>query len=176
MPTEERVIASKRKIGGGSTTSTPAPTMSNEADAKTTKKPSGKRGLVIVLVAVLALGAGAGGAWFLLGPDTDEPTSVEEVELGSVLAVETPLSINLAGGHYLRLGLSLQLTSTAGADGEMDTAQALDIAIDLFSGRTVGEVASPEGRAALKAELTTRLSEAYAGDVVGVYFTDYVTQ
>ena len=86
------------------------------------------------------------------------------------------MSINLADGHYLRLGLGLQLTLEAGAHGPVDAAPARDAAIALFSGRTVAEIADPTTREALKAELTETLKTAYHGEVMAVYLTDYVTQ
>lgn len=172
MPTEQRVISSKPTIGARPTAKPAAP----EPEATEEKAKGGKKKLVLVLVAVLVLGGGAGW-WFLLGPGAGEQAEVAEPapEPGEVVVVE-PISLNLADGHYLRLGLGLQLTVDAGGHGPVDTARALDHAIDLFSGRKVSEVSSTEGRDALKAELLTRLEEAYHGEVMDLYFTDYVTQ
>lgn len=58
----------------------------------------------------------------------------------------------------------------------MDTAKALDLAITLFSQRPVEEISTPEGRDALKSELAARLTEAYEGEVVDVYFSNFVYQ
>src|SRR3712207_7034181 len=55
-----------------------------------------------------------------------------------------PITINLAGGHFLKLGLSLQATADAGE--ELSGAKALDAAIDLFSGRTIEDLAKRDGR------------------------------
>ena len=90
-----------------------------------------------------------------------------------MLVVE-PISLNLADGHYLRIGVGLQLTADVAE--EPDTARALDLVVTTFSGREVAEVTNPEGREALRAELVDRLTEAYEGEVMDVYFTDYVTQ
>ena len=57
-----------------------------------------------------------------------------------------------------------------------DTAQALDLAIALFSGHTVAEVTDPATRDALKAQLVAELDKAYDGKVMDVYLTNYVTQ
>ena len=122
---------------------------------------------------VAALVAAAGAAWFLLRPDAPAETETAEVELGDVQVVE-PISINLAGGRYLRLGLGLQLTAEVAED--VDTAKALDLAIGLFSQRPVEEISTPEGRDALKSELAARLTEAYEGEVVDVYFSNFVYQ
>ncbi|KGM09320.1 flagellar basal body-associated FliL family protein [Cellulomonas bogoriensis] len=172
MPTEQRVIASKPKIGSRPAPAAPTP----EPEAA----PAGgkKKRLAIVLVAILALGGGAG-YWFMIGPGAGEAEAGTEKaekppEPGKVQLVES-VSINLAGGHYLRLGLGLQLTKD-NSYGTVDTARALDIAIALFSGQAVSDVNDPEGREELKAELLSRLQDAYRGEVIDVYFTDYVTQ
>lgn len=171
--TEQRIIAAKPRIG-----SRPAPggAVAEEAPGGARSR-GGRRVLTALLVAVLLVGAGAA-YWFLLGPGagtTSDGVVAEEPapEPGEVLTVDA-VSLNLAGGHYLRLGIALQLT--AEVEETPDPAAALDQAIALFSGRTVEEVSSPEGREALKAELSEMLVEKYEGEVMGVYFTDYVTQ
>ena len=89
-------------------------------------------------------------------------------------AVSRQEQINLASGHYLKLGIALQLVE--GAPEEVDGSKALDAAIDLFSGLPVEEVATAKERRALKEELATTLEEAYDKEVMGVYFTEFVTQ
>ncbi len=169
--TEQRVVASKPKIGARPT----VPTVLPDADTETPKKKGGRRKLLVLLL-VLALGGGAA-YWFLLrpGPDDAGAAVAEEPapEPGDVLVVEA-ISLNLADGHYLRIGVGLQLTADVAE--EPDTARALDLVVTTFSGREVAEVTSPEGREALRGELVDRLTEAYEGEVMDVYFTDYVTQ
>lgn len=169
---EQRVLATKARIPAppGRAGGIPAP-----ADVAAAPAKGGRKGRVLVAV-VLVLLAGAAAWWFLVGPGASadgEPAAEPPPEPGPVQVVE-PISLNLAGGRYLRIGVGLQLT--ADAHDEVDTAQALDVVIELFSGRAVDEVASAEGRAVLKEELARQLDEAYHGEVIGVYFTDYVTQ
>lgn len=158
-----RVIApGARKIGGGAPAQPPPET----------PEPAPKRrgrGLLLVLVLLGLLG---GAAAYLLLPASDSAADVTEPEPGIAVAVE-PRNINLAEGRYLRLGFTIQLAE--GAE-EIPTAQAIDIAIDLYSGRSVAETNDPEQRAALAAELTERLVAAYGEEVLTVYLTDYVTQ
>lgn len=169
---EQRVIATKPKIAAPPRRGAPTPVIPT-----TTEDTAGggrKRGRALLLVLVVVLAAGA--AWFFLmgpGAGSGEPAAEPAPEPGAVQVVEA-ISLNLAGGHYLRIGVGLQLT--ADVTEEVDAAQALDTVIELFSGRTVDEVASIEGRGALKSELSARLGEVYDGEVMGVYFTDYVTQ
>ncbi len=109
-----------------------------EVDEK--KKGGKKKKLVILLVPVLLL-AGAG-YWFFLKPSGGEAEPVP----GEVVALEA-IQINLESGHYLRLGLALQLVEGA---HEVDGSKALDAAIDLFSGRSMEEVAQTKDRKHLK--------------------------
>lgn len=141
--------------------------------AVTTKPPAaepeakpGKVRMIGIILAVVGLAAGA--AWqFAL-----KPTGTAEPKPGEVVRLE-PVQVNLAGGHYLRLGLALQLTETA---HEVDGSKALDAAIGVFSGRAVGDVNKPEMREELRNELTKELDHRYHGDVMEVYFTEFVTQ
>jgi flagellar protein FliL len=127
-----------------------------------------KKKLVLALLAVVVLGAAG---WFLLL--RGEPATAAAPTPGEVLPLES-ISVNLAGGHYLKVGVALQVVE--GPAHEPDGSQALDIAIDMFSGRDMAELASAEQRQVVKEELTHQISEAYHGDVMDVYFTEFVTQ
>ena len=59
---------------------------------------------------------------------------------------------------------------------EVDGSKALDATIDLFSGRTIEEVGAVKERKHLKEDLEAELEHLYHGEVLGVYFTDFVTQ
>lgn len=171
--TEQRVVANKPKIGARPTSPSAVPEPAEEGKGK--KKGGKKKLLIIALVVLLAGGAAY---WFLLkpAPPADGAAAVVEEpapDPGAVLVVE-PISLNLADGHYLRIGIGLQLTADVAE--EPDTARALDLVVALFSQRPVAEVTTTEGRDALKAELLRQLEEAYEGEVMDVYFTDYVTQ
>lgn len=170
MPIEQRVVSGPKiggKIGGGGSS---VPRIEPEPAPEPTR--SRKRILLLVGVLVLVL---AGAAWFFLlrpsgpaGPEA-EPTP----EPGEVLAVD-PVSLNLEGGHYLRLGLALQLTKDVSE--APDPSQAVDHAIALFSGRSVEEVSDPKTREKLRDQLADELSDVYEGEVMAVYLTNYVTQ
>ena len=124
-----------------------------------------KKKLLLVLVAVLVVGAAAW--WFVL-----KPSPPEEPKPGAMLPLEST-QINLADGHYLKIGIALQLVEGA---AEVDGSKALDATIDLFSGQDVADISKEETRKALKRKLGTELEERYDGDVMGVYFTEFVTQ
>lgn len=172
MPIEQRVMNAPTRPGPAKPSGINAQKAAPAAAADEPKPKKSKKLVVIVAVAAALLGAAA---WFFFLKGPSEPAAEPEPEPGDTLTVEA-MSINLADGHYLRLGLGLQLTIEAGAHGPVDAAPARDAAISLFSGRTVAEIADPTTREALKAELTETLVHAYHGEVMAVYLTDYVTQ
>jgi flagellar FliL protein len=173
MPIEQRVIGGGQKIGGGKigggATAKEAPAPEPEPEKK------GKKKLFLILGAVVLVLAGAA-AYVVLGMGGGDAEAVEpEPEPGAVVAVE-PISLNLASGHYLRLGFSLQMTLEAAGHGDPDPGKAVDAAIALFSGRTVAEISDPATRETLKGEFLHELEELYHGEVMDVYLTNYVTQ
>jgi flagellar protein FliL len=141
----------------------PAATAEGEAAAG-----GGKKKLILIVVGLLVVGAAA--YWFVLKPDSGKK---EKPVAGEVVALE-PRQLNLEGGHYLKLGLALQGTDSV-AHG-IDGSKALDAAIELFSGRSIEELSDPKELHHLKKELKKELDHLYHGDVMDVYFTDFVTQ
>lgn len=175
MPTEQRIIS--QKIGA------PRPTSSTTIGSRNAPEPAApekkakkgsKKLLVIVLVALLLVGGGAG-YWFFLRPTSGTPKAhtTPAPVAGEVLSVDA-ISINLADGHYLRLGMGLQLTKATKT--APNPARALDLAITEFSGHTVAEVSDPATRDKMKAALLASLETAYKGEVMDVYLTNFVTQ
>jgi flagellar FliL protein len=139
----------------------PPAATAEKADAK------GGKGRTIG-IAVLLLALLGGGAWFFVL----KPSGDSGPKPGDVVTLEA-IQVNLAGGHYLRLGMALQLTEGV---KEADGSKALDAAITVFSGLPVGEVNKPDVREALRKQLLERLKDRYDHEVMEVYFTEYVTQ
>jgi flagellar FliL protein len=129
------------------------------------KKGSKKK--LIIGIAVLLLAVGGAGYWFFLKPPPGAPKP-------GLVSPLTSIQINLAGGHYLRLGIALQLTTGAGK--AVDGSKALDSAIDIFSGLPMAEVDKRSSRERLRMKLDKTLEQKYDGDVMDVYFTEFVTQ
>ena len=102
-------------------------TTSTAEKTETEEETSGSGGklkkIAIVVVVVLLVAAAAW--WFVLRPKPEKAA-----EPGEIVTLDAT-QINLTGGHYLRLGLALQLTTEA---HEVDGSKALDAAIDLFAG------------------------------------------
>ena len=140
-----------------------------KATSEGEEAPGGsKKKLILIVVALLVVGGAA--YVFVLKPKADPKK--EKPVAGEVIALE-PRQVNLEGGHYLKLGLALQGTADA---HELEGSKALDAAISLFSGRSVEEVSRPAELKHLKEELRKELDHLYHGDVMDVYFTDFVTQ
>lgn len=173
MSIEQRVVSSSKRPVGGIREGRGKPGAEEQPEEKKKSKLPSKKVLIIAAAALVVV-LGAVYFFFLKPAGPSEPVAEPAPVPGAVLTVEA-VSVNLVDGHYLRLGLGLQLTADVGEESP-DPAKALDLAIALFSGHTVAEVTDPTTREALKVELAHQLSEAYEGEVMDVYLTDYVTQ
>ena len=142
----------------------PSAAATDEVEVAT--KGGGRKKVFMIVVLILAIGAAA--YWFVLRPTAE----AKEPEPGEVVRLE-PIQVNLTRRHYLKIGIALQLTVEA---EEADGSKALDATIDLFSGRSMNELGNEQTRAKLKKQLEKELENAYHGEVMGVYFTEFVTQ
>jgi flagellar FliL protein len=138
-------------------------------------KKSKKMLMIIVIAAVVLLGGGAG-AFFMLKGDSAE---AKEPVKGAVTALVDSLTVNLADGHYLKFKFALQQTEEAGTEG-IDTSEAINMAIDEYTGRTVAELSTEKGRETIKADLEAKIIKVYTEKdikmVMGIYYTEFVTQ
>jgi flagellar protein FliL len=99
-------------------------------------------------------------------------------ERGGVLELD-PFTVNLADGHYLKVGIALQLdTTTVVATAKDDGlgAKALDMAIAALSPKTMDELGQSKVRDEIKQKLGTDACMSYEGEVLTVYFTNFVMQ
>jgi flagellar FliL protein len=140
-------------------------TQTLQAAEDSAAKGGKKKLMAIVLVAILVIGGAA--YWFVLKPKPEKAP-----EPGEVVTLE-PIQVNLAAGHYLKIGIALQLTK---GTKEADGSKALDATIDTFSGQSMDQLTRTEGRERLKKQLEKELEHRYEDEVMGVYFTDFVTQ
>jgi len=148
----------------------------SKAEETTAEAPKkSKKKLLIMLVALVVVLGGAGGAFVMMSGKSE---AAEAPEKGTVVSLEDPLTINLADGHYLKVGFAIQ--QTVDGEEELDTAEAIDIAIDTYTGMSVGDLATVEGRESAKEELLKGIDKAYNTKdkkiVMDVYFTSFVTQ
>ena len=150
--------------------------MSTKEKAPETDEETGKGGnKKLLIIGLVVLLAAAGAAYFFLFAGGE--AQVEEPVAGEVLARE-PVAVNLAGGGYLKVGIALQLVaSDAGGHGAASGpsgAKATDLIISTFSQAQPADVTG--ARDALKEALEEKIVEAYHGEVMGIYYNEYVTQ
>ena len=146
------------------------------AEGEEAKGGGKKKLLIIALVALIGLGAGA---YFMFFAGSGE----HEAVAGEVLPLES-VAVNLAGGGYLKVGIALQLTEDAASGGHggaaVDGSKALDLVISTLSQAQPTDVTT--ARDALKESLRHQIIEAYTDHEAGtqmvmdIYFTEYVTQ
>ena len=147
------------------------------AGEETEEKAGGRKKLFLILAVVLVA---AGAAAYFLFSGSGEAKAAEPVH-GGYVALE-PIAVNLAGGGYLKIGITLDITVDAASGGHggaaLDGAKAYDKIISTFSQAKPADVIG--ARDALKEALEKKIIEAYTEDdvpmVMGIYYTEYVTQ
>ena len=157
------------------------------SDKPETEKKSGKKGLIImILIGVIAIGAGAGGAWFFMqGQQEDEfeparpkkiPTAFKELDI---------FTVNLQPeekGQYLQLGLTIKIRET-------DVAQEIDRLMPeirnrillILTSKTAIDLATLVGKQQLSSDLADEIkksldSETHREEILEVLFTSFVIQ
>lgn len=154
------------------------------------KEPTGKAGKVKAIG--LALGFAVLGAVVgpkLLGGGGTAPAGAAEdttttTEAGPVVVLDA-ITLNLADGHLLQVGLALELDPAEAGGGHGETAKddptkgyakALDAAIDVLGDQSMASLSAPGGRDAAKLALEAALGELYHDTIRGVYFHQFVMQ
>jgi flagellar protein FliL len=150
--------------------------MADEKDAAATEAPKKSNKMLIIIIAAVVLLGGGGGAFFMLKGGSKAEAAPKK---GIVTAIDSAITINLADAHYLKLGFSLQQTADSGTEA-VDTSEALNLAIDEYTGKTVAELSTDKGREEAKADFLKKVIAAYTVDkkqeVMDIYFTSFVTQ
>jgi flagellar FliL protein len=138
-----------------------------------TEAKGGKKKMMLILLVVILAAAGA--AYFFVFSGSD--AAAEEPVAGQILVLE-PIAVNLAGGGYLKIGVTLQFTEEGSAGGHgssgPDGSKATDLIISTFSQAAPADVTG--ARDALKEALQEKIIEAYHGGVMEIYYNEYVTQ
>ena len=148
-------------------------TQTNSQTPKPAPDPGGKKKFIL-LGLVLGLAAAAAAYYFFLVPGAAAEAEEPPVH-GEVVRLD-PVAVNLAGGGYLKIGVALHLTEEAGGaeGGEPDGSKARDLMISQFSQASPVDI--HRARDALKESLEQQIIQAYEGDVLEIYYTEYVTQ
>jgi flagellar FliL protein len=147
-----------------------------KSDSEDGEKGSRLR-IVVVVLAIMLIAAGV---YMFLGngssnaPASVQPVAVAAIDKGEVIKLE-PIFINLKNERFLKVGLALQTTLT-GDDAELDGSIALDAAIEVFSNKDLEQLVTESGRAQIKEDLLTLVTEKYGAQVIDIYFTEFVMQ
>lgn len=172
------------------------PDKKSDGDTPEAKESSGgsKQMITTALLAVILVGVG----YFLGGKlgggeasAEDTPDAAAEVEkdetphVGIVIDLDA-ININLADSRYLRVAVSLGLDEHYDAGGggghgggdevEFSVAAASDVLLRTFTGMTIAELSTEQGREAARQEMLEGLEPHYGHDVVAIYFTEFVMQ
>jgi flagellar FliL protein len=147
-----------------------------ETPAEAPKK-SKKKLMIIVIAAVVLLGGG-GGAFFMM-KGSSASAAPKEPAKGIVVTMDDALTINLADAHYLKLAFTIQETADAGTEA-IDNSEAIDLAIEQYTGMDIAELETEKGRQENKEKLLAAIEKAYNEKdkqlVMDIYFTQFVTQ
>lgn len=169
------------------------PATAGKVEAGKPKRKRSRKKLILIAIVVLLLGvAGYVGQAMLFGGEPPKAAPDPKTVAGKVLPLD-PITMNLADGHYLKLTFVLQLSKAASpAAGSADSANsadsagtatpalnnaaALDASIDVLGEHTYAQLIAPGGRARAQKELLTEIQKRYPGEVLGLYFTEFLMQ
>lgn len=116
--------------------------------------------------------------------ETPHPRRTEGASTGGITDLSSQ-TINLADGHYLKVGITLELGETVVAEEFSNmSAKGADVVLNFFSTKTIDQLTS-DRHGAIKTELTCLLQATYAthGDteaasepvVTNVLFREFLT-
>jgi flagellar FliL protein len=157
------------------------------------------KGLLIAIIAVAILGAGAG-AYFVFGGKEGAPAAAEghgaaaeasghesapaahgeQPPKDTIFNLE-PFIVNLldnSGTRYLKLTVNLELTEGASsADLNAQSTQIRDSLIILLSSKSYTDIGTVEGKYLMRDEIVARVNQFLKkGKVKTAYFTEFVIQ
>ncbi|MDR5737189.1 flagellar basal body-associated protein FliL [Caballeronia sp. LZ016] len=162
-----------------------ATTTANQQPIVPAKSGKLKRILIVAIGAIVLLGAGAGGAYFLIGKTNHGPAKPAPLPPPVFFPLDS-LTVNLQSDdgimHYLRVGLTLKLKDQKGQAALTERMPEIRSRVLLIlSARHPEELATIDGKRKLAAELRSAV-EATASTpdqparVDEVLFTEFVVQ
>jgi flagellar FliL protein len=152
----------------------------DDTGKKGKKGKKGKRSNVLPAL-IIAGGLVVGG--FLMKPSAapaaaEEEAAEEEVVPGELVALES-MTLNLSDGHYLRLGVALELVEGVPAKEFEETGATKrfqDLVIDRVADLPSEQFSTAEGRDELKELLRDGGHELFEEEFFEVYLTELVVQ
>ena len=168
--------------------------MADKKEAGEEKSGSKKKLFIIIgaAVVVLLIVGGFGTWWFLLRdkPDADDkkdpaqqvvvPVVGQPAAIGPMVNIEEFI-VNIISGdaaHYVKASLTFELTNElVKAEVEQRMPQMRDAILLLIGNKTYEELQDLQGKKQLKAELLSTVNSfLQSGQVVSIYFTNFVVQ
>lgn len=148
------------------------------ADKSDDEKKGGKNKIVMIVVAVAVLGVGAKMTVFKT-PAAEAGEATTTTMAGGDLVPVDAMSVNLADGHYLKIGVAIELVE--GEDAKYFTKSGYpnkirDLIITTAASKTMDELASAEGKEAFREYLDKGAEKLYKEHYHGIYFTEFVMQ
>ena len=142
------------------------------ADAEPAK---GKKSMLvkIAVAVVLLLVAGAAVKFTVLAPKKAAAATAVKPTPGPVIAMDE-MTLNLDGGHFLRMKLSIE--TTKGTSADLDMTEGTQAAIDVYSNRSVDALTGEKARTATKNALVAKLQKIYPKKILDVFYTEFVMQ
>ncbi|WP_250532596.1 flagellar basal body-associated protein FliL [Caballeronia sp. AZ10_KS36] len=162
-----------------------ATTTANQQPIVPAKSGKLKRILIIAIGAIVLLGAGAGGAYFMLGKSAHGPAKPAPLPPPVFFPLES-LTVNLQADdgimHYLRVGLTLKLKDEKGQAALTERMPEIRSRILLLlSAKHPDDLAGIDGKRKLADELRATVEAAAStpeqpAHIQEVLFTEFVVQ
>ena len=166
--TAKREAPAKGKVGAKAAEEDPKGKKGKDVKDAKAAKGAKKKKLIILVVLLLVVG-GAAYKILMPPPKPGPPKAGDSVVLG-------PLTLNLTDGHYLQVGVTIDLVQGKVTKEKFETAPATQAVIDEFSNRTVASLSSRAARTKSLAELVTEMKKEYPGKVFNAHLTLFVMQ
>lgn len=102
----------------------------------------------------------------------------EPLEEGGQIPLDS-VTVTLQDGGYLKFAVALQLakdTKAAEFVKENEGEKARSVALESFTCRTTQDVSTAAGQQEAKDEVAARVVNSYHGEVLDVYFTEWIIQ
>ncbi len=144
----------------------------------------GKKGLIItILVALIAIGAGAGGTWYYLKTTGGEEESAKPKPKPTAFADLDVFTVNLdEDGHYLQVGLTVKIRETpVAAEIKKQMPEIRNRVLMVLSSKKPAQISNIAGKQQLSQEILHEIkqslsTEEFQEDVLDVLFTSFVIQ
>ena len=124
--------------------------------------------------------AGLPGGQSAPGADTRIERQSDLPRSGGMVLPLPPVTVNLAdpsGRRYLKMGMEVEVNADVSAALQANNARIRDAIIMLLAGKSYADIASPDGKVLLKAEVAARLNQILGAQrVIRMFFTDFVVE